>query len=289
MANLRTLPRAFRRLWSTRKAYEGNRYTLLRIYNGVLTRARWWPSKLHNAELRIRVKGDESPYLVRQGTRDWGALDEVICRGEYAGVLAAIADHDRVRNIIDLGANVGFSVRYWLRHFPSAHIIAVELDEDNAGVCRRNIEVTGKGDRVEVIQGAIAADHRTVNIDRSRGSMSFKIIDKDDAATGGEQPAPTDSIEQTTITMADLFERTGFDGPIDLLKCDIEGAERELFARCAGWIERVQLLAIEVHGDYRLEHLIEDLSRAGRRAEILERRDYPTMAVALLRLSAAAD
>jgi hypothetical protein len=40
-----------------------------------------------------------------------------------------------------------------------------------------------------------------------------------------------------------------FDMPrVDLLKIDIEGAEREVFARKPDWVRRVGMFIIELHG-----------------------------------------
>ena len=47
------------------------------------------------------------------------------------------------------------------------------------------------------------------------------------------------------------------------MKCDIEGAERELFARCRPWIHRVRNLLIEIHGDYTADVLLKDLIANG--------------------------
>jgi len=58
-------------------------------------------------------------------------------------------------------------------------------------------------------------------------------------------------------------------GAIDLLKCDIEGAERELFERCASWITRVRLIAIEVHAPFVVGELMSLIAAAGGEFELL--------------------
>jgi hypothetical protein len=50
---------------------------------------------------------------------------------------------------------------------------------------------------------------------------------------------------------------------IDLLKCDIEGAEYHLFRDCGRWIQQVAAIAIELHPPYCLKDLMADLTRAG--------------------------
>ena len=51
--------------------------------------------------------------------------------------------------------------------------------------------------------------------------------------------------------MAAILEASGFD-VVDLVKIDIEGAERAVF-RQVDWLERVRALAIEFHGSAREE------------------------------------
>ena len=62
-------------------------------------------------------------------------LEEIFIRKVYQVVTEADLG---VRQIVDLGANVGMTVRLWMQHFPDARIIAVEPDEANLGVCRAN-------------------------------------------------------------------------------------------------------------------------------------------------------
>lgn len=64
-------------------------------------------------------------------------------------------------------------------------------------------------------------------------------------------------------TVPELLREAGLNSEIDLLKCDIEGAERELFGACEPWIQRVRNLLVEVHGAYNGRALLEDLRRNG--------------------------
>ena len=53
-----------------------------------------------------------------------------------------------------------------------------------------------------------------------------------------------------TRTLPDILTAAGVVGPVDLLKCDIEGSERELFADPERWIGRVKHVLIELHLPY---------------------------------------
>ena len=63
--------------------------------------------------------------------------------------------------------------------------------------------------------------------------------------------------------MSEILEQAGVSGEIDLVKCDIEGAEAEVLARCADWITRVRALVIELHAPYTEELLRRDLAANG--------------------------
>lgn len=58
------------------------------------------------------------------------------------------------------------------------------------------------------------------------------------------------------VSLPDLLTRYGIDR-IDLLKIDIEGAEREIFSDSAPWIARVGAIATELH-----DHLTPGATRA---------------------------
>lgn len=50
---------------------------------------------------------------------------------------------------------------------------------------------------------------------------------------------------------------------IDILKCDIEGSEAELFKFPGNWLKKAKLLIVETHPPYSAEKLLEDLKASG--------------------------
>jgi hypothetical protein len=63
------------------------------------------------------------------------------------------------------------------------------------------------------------------------------------------------------VSLATLLREHG--GPVDFLKIDVEGAERELLRGAAGWADAVRSLKVELHGDYAVEDCESDLRRLG--------------------------
>ena len=79
---------------------------------------------------------------------------------------------------------------------------------------------------------ATSASRRHVRRYASRGANGPSALLRDPNEGDGDT---------AVITMDDVLSELG-KARIDVLKVDIEGAEEELFADCASWIERVGVL-----------------------------------------------
>ena len=68
---------------------------------------------------------------------------------------------------------------------------------------------------------------------------AFRVVETD---------SPKDSF--LSVTLASLLRNTNMDR-IDLLKIAVEGAELEIFgaADCANWLDRTDVILIELHGN----------------------------------------
>jgi FkbM family methyltransferase len=137
--------------------------------------------------------------------------------------------------IIDAGANVGYVSVFLANKYPTARIVALEVDPDNVDILRKNVQ----GYNVEVVQGAVWSSHCYCCIDRSaQESYAFRVREVPKGTTGA----------LPTLTMTDLLERLGT-AKADLLKLDVEGAEEALFtANYEEWVDRVETLIVEIHG-----------------------------------------
>ncbi len=244
------------------------------IYNRVLIHRPRWPLPGRRV-YRVHPVGENHPLLVRLGTSDWYALEEIFLHDEYAEVLKNLSGRD-VKTILDLGANVGMSVRLWQSAYPGARVVAVEPDAGNVTILRRNIEMGRAEVPVEVVQACVAGSPRKVKLDRSRGEYAYRMSD-------AESP---DDREIDALTVPQLLERGKLDGPIDLLKCDIEGAEAEVFADCAAWIGKIRNIVIEIHPPYTTERLLHDLQRGGSNLVVRDGRNKGGMDVLFLSASA---
>lgn len=165
---------------------------------------------------------------LRSHTTDISVYHEIVLSHSLAGVKP-----DRtVRHVIDLGANTGLSYRWLRRLYPAAQIVCVEPDPGNLAILRANAQ---NDPACTVIAGCIGGRERQVNIASTIGEWGFRIVDGDD----GTIPV---------ITMDRLLDEHGIDR-VDVLKCDIEGAEGEVFEDCRSWIDRVDTMTVECHLD----------------------------------------
>jgi FkbM family methyltransferase len=230
---------AFARRWKERRFYRSTCGWLAAMYDRALIRLARWPLPARKAVCPVRLKGVSNALYARLGSSDFLVIDELFFRREYDFLFAKTCDD--VKLVVDLGANCGYSTVLWLTHFPQARVIAVEPDPSNLAVLRRNVASFGGEDRVRIIPACAAGHSRSVRLNRSGQEWEYSMADGDD---GAGQPV-------AALTMTEILASCGEEGPIDLLKCDIEGAERELFESAGAWLPRVQTMLVEVHAPFR--------------------------------------
>jgi len=184
---------------------------------------------------------------LRSHTTDISVLSELVVSGTYEPALAAIPGP--VRTIVDLGSNTGLAARWFERAFPGAQVACVEPEPGNVDILRRNVAALTSP---TVIAACVGGWRRRVTLDATRGEFMVTMSELDDEHVGTVD----------VVTMEDVLDQAGI-GEVDLLKCDIEGAERELFASSQSWIGRIDTIVVECHGDYRAADLVADLADNG--------------------------
>ena len=237
----------------------GWRSRVWRAYDNILFRLgpkSTMPLRRHRVSLEIAQL--RRPITARLGTSDFMVIHQIFADGEYAPLLD-LAPRD-LRCVVDLGSNAGYSVRYWAENFPKCRILAAEPEPGNLAVCRRNIALGGIEDRVAVSGACVVGTKRVVRFDLAGLEWSFRVA-------RGDTPS-CKTVDVPGITVSDIIAALPADAPIDLLKCDIEGSEEEVFKRSASWIARVRLAVVEVHAPYTLEMLLADATAAGGRFEL---------------------
>jgi FkbM family methyltransferase len=256
--NLATYPLRFRRIGHSWR--DGWTALLLRLCAGGKLRAILKPR-----ECLLRLKALPDPLTLRRANSDIFVVRDVFENQDYGVVRRMNLPADAT--IVDLGANIGIASLYFASLFPQSRILAVEPDADNCDLLRRNCAALLAAGRLHVEQAFVAAADGAAAIDRSDQSWGFKKIDSPEAASNGQTIR--------CLAMPSLLAAHNIDR-IDLLKCDIEGSEAELFANCAPWIHRVTNLVIEVHPPYSPERLHHDLRQASWEFDVCDQQQRGT-------------
>ncbi|OWK35994.1 SAM-dependent methyltransferase [Fimbriiglobus ruber] len=185
----------------------------------------------------VRAAGLARPLYVRPHSSD-PIVFSAILRNETYGCVGDIPSPGLV---IDCGANVGFASVYFLNRFPGCRVIAVEPDLANYAVLERNLAPFA--DRVKMVRSGVWSHPAglKMNEESYRDGRDWARMVRE--CRPGEQP------EFTATDIGTLLAESGADR-ISILKIDVEKAETEIFARnYESWIDRVDVLVIELHDD----------------------------------------
>jgi FkbM family methyltransferase len=188
---------------------------------------------------------------LREYGTDIGTMEEVFVDQVYRQVVEQLPN---CSTVVDLGANIGMASLYFAWHYPHAKIVAVEPHPETCNILRKNVDALIKSHRCAIEHAAIwSSDRNLLYSELDSGYSVVAIRDPEDEANGASGAV-------TGITMPRLMERYTLSS-IDLLKIDIEGSETELFRGDTSWLDFVNAIAIEFHGNSRAESGFDGLMR----------------------------
>jgi len=138
--------------------------------------------------------------------------------------------------VIDAGAYTGLSSVYFAIRYPDARVIAIEPEKSNFDILLRNIKPFTN---IFPIQAALWKEQVELSLyDPGRGECGYQTLDAE---------ARGDRIQRVlgvTVDKVMLDYNIEF---IDILKLDIEGAEKEVFEFSRNWVHKVGVLVVELH------------------------------------------
>ena len=137
--------------------------------------------------------------------------------------------------IIDAGSNTGFASLFFKIKYPKAKIISLEIETENVKMIKKNLK--GYQD-IEIIQKGLFNKKSFFKIeDPYHATNSFVIKE----VTSGE------NYDIESITIDEILNSKNEDN-IDILKIDIEGAEKDLFEKnYENWLPKVKIIMVETH------------------------------------------
>ena len=179
------------------------------------------------------------PLAYRPNTSDLWLLNKMFKDQEYNFKI----HNFEPKLILDCGANVGYSAVYFANKYSQARIIAVEPEPYNFKMLQYN---THFYDNVECLHSALWSNKGYIKIlpDEPGNTLAFRTVNTEE----------NDSEALKTTTISDLLTKSDMD-EIDILKIDIEGAEKEVFSEEGNpdeWLPKVKIMVMELHDRMKL-------------------------------------
>jgi FkbM family methyltransferase len=184
---------------------------------------------ISNKTNKIKINNIKHFVTLRPHTSDFPLFIEIFVKEKYN---VPINFYPSV--FIDGGANIGLTTVFFKNKFPHLKIIAVEPDPENFSILQCNVS---KYSDVHLIQSGIWNNKIYANLsDNKQGNWAIRLE---------ETPKNKDSIE--TITIDEIMCNYNI-AVIDILKLDIETAERQLFtSNYSSWLPKTKMIIIELH------------------------------------------
>lgn len=181
----------------------------------------------------IKMPNILHPIALRPRTSDLPTFDQVFLGLEYN-----INFTFKIERIIDAGGNIGLAAIYFANKYPNAKIISIEPEKDNFKMCVKNTKNYNNVNPVQKALSNINGEELYIK-DSGLGSWAFTTVSKREGIP--------ESNKVLTINIDEILNQSNWD-IVDIVKIDIEGAEKELFdSNFERWIPRTKCIIIELH------------------------------------------
>ncbi len=191
-------------------------------------------TKFTKGAIEVTLPGLKQPLWMRGGSSDRSAFNQIFVNGEYEYPYPGTP-----KFIIDAGANVGYASLRFAQMYPGVNIIAIEPDSANCNLAQRNLAAYPA---VRCLQSGVWTHECRLAIENPEDKpWAFKVRE----ARENEPAFPA-------VSLGSLLRESAFN-VIDILKLDVEGTERELFANpnCHEWLGRTNMLFVELHDRFK--------------------------------------
>jgi len=197
------------------------------------------PKKNQLAELyKFRMKGESIDLLMRTNEGDLAIFYEIFWKEIYKIPFLVLPEKSV---ILDLGAHIGCTAIYFSMVYPDAQIYAVEASEESYNILKENVK---SFKNIIAVQAVIDSQDGVVCFDTSGYSFNSKL---------NHNGKMVQSISISTLMMQYQITR------VNLIKIDIEGAEKNILQNNVNWLRQIDTMIIELHDDYKLLDLSKDI------------------------------
>lgn len=178
----------------------------------------------------LRLRGLAAPVLYRPHTTDIAVAWELFRQGEYE-----CTEPWDFPTVVDCGANIGMFLAFALSKLGRRlrRYVGVEPDDAAFVLLERQARHAGVASRCRLLHAAAWHDDGAVNFDDAGPSWGHHV-----SAHGARRVR--------TLCIESILDAAGVE-QCDLLKLDIEGAERQVLPRIRAWGPRVRVVVAELH------------------------------------------
>lgn len=183
-----------------------------------------------NGIIEYVPKSYRHPIFLRNNTTDVDTFSHI-----FQGLDYDIDLGYKPEVIIDCGANAGFATVFFKNKYPGSTVIAVEPEDSNYNMLLKNTE---RYSNIFCLRNGIWNKSTNLEIiDSGQGKWGFTVQEVEH-----ENQHTVKAISLQEIMQLYKLEK------IDLLKIDIEGAERNLFEQnYEAWLPYTKCIIIELH------------------------------------------
>jgi len=192
-------------------------------------------SRLTNApvELKVKIPEIKHPFFLRLKSSDIPTYKQIFVRRDYT---FNVRHEPKV--IIDAGANIGLASIFFANKFPNSRIISIEPEKSNFSMLQKNVTPYPN---ITCLSAALWYKNIEIDlIDPGLGKWGFQTKENETSAVS----KPCHKVQGITIDKIMHDQQIDY---IDILKIDIEGAEKEVFSEPSQWIDKVGSLIVELH------------------------------------------
>lgn len=184
-------------------------------------------------DFTVSLPGIKEKVWVRKGTSDWMAFKQVFIWKEYKYPIPFAP-----KTILDAGSNVGYAALWFARQFPEAQIVSLEPETTNFNMLKKN---TAAYTNIHPIKAGLWGKSCYLKIVPTHmGNWGFR--------TEEVETESTDTIK--ALSIREIMQAHNWQ-TIDVLKMDIEGAEKNVFASDSReWLPKVKMIFLELHDGY---------------------------------------
>lgn len=185
----------------------------------------------HRLLVKVHAPGQAEPIYARPRTSDVPTFEKIFVFREYDFPYPISSSG----LIVDAGANVGHASAFFASKYPHSTVVALEPDRSNFEILLRNTE---RYRNVRTLHAAVWGRDARLRIENPEDDpWAFRVT----------ETSPGDPSSIRGLTIHSIMREMQVTH-VDLLKIDIEGAEKELFeADPGGWLKNVRAIVIELH------------------------------------------